>query len=245
MTWRQAMKKITFKFYGALRKFCGKEINIYGCTVNEAMRSLCIQIPALKKHIKHKQYNLKVGRRDVTQDEYIDIVKAEKDLIVRVIPAIRGAGPFALVAGAALAAMGAAGVGGAMIATVLLQLGIGLMLAGAAALLTKQPKFNQNNEGVEDSKSSSFSNLSNMIGQGKQILRVYGEMRVAGYVISQGLSSRRIDSGVDINNVQSANYERQKIELIAAKDNSGKTYNIDRNCDSVRNAAVNIKVNWS
>ncbi|MGL4674111.1 MAG: hypothetical protein ACRCXK_04545, partial [Wohlfahrtiimonas sp.] len=95
------------------------------------------------------------------------------------------------------------------------------------------------------SKSSSFSNLSNMVGQGKQILRVYGNILVAGYTISQGLMSRRIDSGVDINEVQTATYERQRIELIAAKDPNGKAYNIDRNCDSVRNASVNIQVAWS
>ena len=123
------MKKITFKFYGALRKY-GREYVLYGNTVNEAMRSLCIQINGLKKHMKYKKYNLKVGRRDVGQDEYIDGIDVEKDIVVRVIPVIHGAGPFALVAGAALAAMGAAGVGGAMIATVLLQLGIGLMLSG-------------------------------------------------------------------------------------------------------------------
>ena len=148
-------------------------------------------------------------------------------------------------AGAALAGMGAMGVGGAAVAAVLLQMGVGLMLSGAAALLTKQPKFNQDHQGVEDSKSSSFSNLSNMVGQGKQILRVYGEMLVAGYVISQGLSSRRIASGVDINDVQTANYARQNIALIAAQDPKGVAYNIDRNCDSVRNAAVNIQVAWS
>lgn len=239
------MKKITFKFYGALRKYCGKEIEIYGRTVNEAMRSLCIQIPSLKKHMKYKQYQLKVGRSEITQDQYVDILKIENDVVVSVIPAIRGAGPFALVAGAALAGMGAMGVGGAAVAAILLQAGIGLMLSGAAALLTKQPKFNQDHQGVEDSKSSSFSNLSNMVGQGKQILRVYGEMLVAGYVISQGLSSRRIASGVDINDVQTADYTRQNIALIAAQDPKGTTYNIDRNCDSVRNAAVNIQVNWS
>lgn len=239
------MKKIKFKFYGALRKYCGKEVEIYGRTVNEAMRSLCIQMPNLKKHMKYKHYQVKVGRREVTQDQYLDAIKIENDVVVSVIPAIQGAGPFALVAGAALAAMGALGVGGAAVASILLQVGIGLMLSGAAALLTKQPKFNQDYKGVEDSKSSSFSNLSNMIGQGKQILRVYGEMLVGGYVISQGLSSRRIASGIDINDVQTANYTRQNIALIAAKDPKGVTYNIDRNCDSVRNAAVNIKVAWS
>lgn len=239
------MKKITFKFYGALRRYCGKEIEIYGRTVNEAMRSLCIQIPNLKRHMKYKKYNLKVGRRDVGQDEYIDGIDVEKDIAVRVIPVIHGAGPFALVAGAALAALSYVEAF-AVIATVLLQMGVGLMMAGAAALLTKQPKFNQDHQGVEDSKSSSFSNLSNMVGQGKQIPRVYGEMRVAGYVVSQGLASRRIDAnGIDIKDVQSATYERQRIELIAAKDPSGKTYNIDRNCDSVRNAAVNIQAIWS
>lgn len=240
------MKKITFKFYGALRKYCGKEIEIYGRTVNETMRSLCIQIPSLKKHMKYKKYNLKVGRRDVGQDEYIDGIDVEKDIVVRVIPVIHGAGPFALVAGAAFAALSTTTLVSAAVGAVLLQLGIGLMLSGAAALLTKQPKFNQDHQGVEDSKSSSFSNLSNMVGQGKQIPRVYGEMRVAGYVISQGLTSRRIDAnGVDIKDVQSATYERQRIELIAAKDPSGKAYNIDRNCDSVRNAAVNIQAIWS
>lgn len=238
------MKKITFKFYGALRRYCGKEIEIYGCTVNETMRSLCIQIPNLKRHMKYKKYNLKVGRHDVGQDEYIDGVDVEKDIVVRVIPVIHGAGPFALVAGAALAALSYVETFAA-VATVLLQLGVGLMLSGAAALLTKQPKFNQDHQGVEDSKSSSFSNLSNMVGQGKQILRVYGSMLVAGYTISQGLMSRRIDAGVDINEIQTATYERQRIELIAAKDPNGKAYNIDRNCDSVRNAAVNIRVAWS
>lgn len=238
------MKKITFKFYGALCKYCGKEIEIYGRTVNETMRSLCIQIPNLKRHMKYKKYNLKVGRRDVGQDEYIDGVDVEKDIVVRVIPVIHGAGPFALVAGAALAALSYVEAFAA-VATVLLQMGVGLMLSGAAALLTKQPKFNQDHQGIEDSKSSAFSNLSNMVGQGKQILRAYGKIRVAGYTISQGLMSRRIDSGVDINEVQTATYERQRIELIAAKDPNGKTYNIDRNCDSVRNAAVNIQVAWS
>lgn len=239
------MKKITFKFYGALRKYCGKEIEIYGRTVNETMRSLCIQIPNLKRHMKYKKYNLKVGHRDVGQDEYIDGVDVEKDIVVRVIPVIHGAGPFAFVAGAALAALSYVEAFAA-VATVLLQLGVGLMLSGAAALLTKQPKFNQDHQGVEDSKSSSFSNLSNMVGQGKQILRVYGEMLVAGYVISQGLSSRRIDAwGTDIKDVQSANYVRQNVDLIASTDPNGKTYNIDRNCDSVRNAAVNIQANWS
>lgn len=238
------MKKITFKFYGALRRYCGKEIEIYGRTVNETMRSLCIQIPNLKRHMKYKKYNLKVGRRDVGQDEYIDGVDVEKDIVVRVIPVIHGAGPFALVAGAALASLSYVEAFAA-VATVLLQMGIGLMLSGAAALLTKQPKFNQDHQGVEDSKSSSFFNLSNMVGQGKQILRVYGQMLVAGYTISQGLMSRRIDSGVDINEVQTAAYERQRIELIAAKDPNGKAYNIDRSCDSVRNAAINIQASWS
>ncbi|WP_077929201.1 tail assembly protein [Wohlfahrtiimonas populi] len=240
------MKKITFKFYGALRRYCGKEIEIYGRTVNETMRSLCIQIPNLKRHMKYKKYNLKVGRRDVGQDEYIDGIDVEKDIVVRVIPVIHGAGPFALVAGAALAALSTASFVSAAVGAVLLQMGIGLMLSGAAALLTKQPKFNQDHQGVEDSKSSSFSNLSNMVGQGKQILRVYGEMLVAGYVISQGLSSRRIDAwGTDIKDVQSANYIRHSVDLIASTDPNGKTYNIDRNCDSVRNAAVNIQANWS
>ncbi|MGL4675185.1 MAG: hypothetical protein ACRCXK_10020 [Wohlfahrtiimonas sp.] len=239
------MKKITFKFYGALRKYCGKEIEIYGRTVNETMRSLCIQIPTLKRHMKYKKYNLKVGRRDVGQDEYIDGVDVEKDIVVRVIPVIHGAGPFALVAGAALAALSTTTLVSAAVGAILLQMGVGLMLSGAAALLTKQPKFNQDHQGVEDSKSSSFSNLSNMVGQGKQILRVYGQMLVAGYTISQGLMSRRIDSGVDINEVQTATYERQRIELIAAKDPNGKAYNIDRSCDSVRNASVNIQVAWS
>ena len=238
------MKKITFKFYGALRKY-GREYTIYGNTVNECMRSLCIQIHGLKKHMKYKKYNLKVGRRDVGQDEYIDGVNVEKDIVVRVIPVIHGAGPFALVAGAALAALSTVSFVSAAVGAVLLQMGIGLMLSGAAALLTKQPKFNQDHQGVEDSKSSSFSNLSNMVGQGKQILRVYGQMLVSGYVLSQGVSSRRIDSGVDINEIQTATYDRQRIELIAAKDPNGKTYNIDRNCDSVRNAAVNIRVAWS
>lgn len=239
------MKKITFKFYGALRKFCGKEIEIYGRAVNEAMRSLCIQIPSLKKHMKYKQYQLKIGRREVTQDQYVDILKIENDVVVSVIPTIQGAGPFALVAGAVLAGAGVAVGVTTAVGAILLQVGIGLMLSGAAALLTKQPKFNQDHQGVEDSKSSSFSNLSNMVGQGKQILRVYGEMQVAGYVISQGLSSRRIASGVDINDVQTANYARQNVALIAAQDPKGVTYNIDRNCDSVRNAAVNIQVKWS
>lgn len=101
------------------------------------MRSLCIQIPNLKRHMKYKKYNLKVDRHDVGQDEYIDGIDVEKDIVVRVIPVIHGAGSFALVASVALAALSTASFVSAAVGAVLLQMGIGLMLSGAVALLTK------------------------------------------------------------------------------------------------------------
>jgi len=239
------MAIVTVKMNGDLRKY-GTGFVMHADTANDVIKSLCCQIDGLKNRLKEGFYNLKINGVDVSEEQYKDIASLNSDkCVISITPAIKGAGKWGqIIAGAVLVVVGIIGnvMGGW--GTPFIQAGIGLMIGGAAALLTKAPKFNQNNQGVEDTKSSGFSNLNGMIGQGKQVMRVYGEIVTSGLTISQGITSHRSDSGSNINSIETAEYERKSIELIPATDPDGKRYNIDRGADSVKSAATVIVAKW-
>ena len=234
------MNKVTINFHGNLTQF-GDSFTLYADTVNDAIRSLVMQIDGLKQHMRKGFYRLKVGKRIVTEKEYIDVVKLDSDCIVHISPRVAGAGKFGtFIVGAVLTAVGTY-FGIAPLA----QLGVGLMIGGVAQMLTKQPSFNQDYKGIEDSKSSYFTNLQNIVGQGKQIQRVYGDIRVGSVVVSESVSSHRTDGNTKFEGIQKPNYTKHRINLIPARDPDGSSYNLDLNADSVKEAATTISVNWS
>lgn len=234
------MKKVTINFHGNLTQF-GDSFTLYADTVNEAIRSLVMQIDGLKYHLRKSFYRVQVNNKTVTHNEYISVLDASDGSVVDISPKVSGSGKFgSFIAGAVLT-----GIGFITGFVPLMQMGIGFMIGGVAQMLTKQPKFNQDYKGIEDSKSSYFTNLQNIVGQGKQIQRVYGEIRVGSVVVSESVSSHRTDGNTKFEGIQKPTYTKHRINLIPARDPDGKPYNLDLNADSVKEAATTISVNWS
>nr|WP_250581380.1 hypothetical protein [Neisseria subflava] len=70
--------------------------------------------------------------------------------------------------------------------------GVGMVAGGVAQMLTKPPKFD-GGKGVENSRNSGFSNLSNTAAQGQPMPLAYGRIYCGSRVVSQGIESRRLD----------------------------------------------------
>ena len=234
------MKKVTINFHGNLTQF-GDSFTLYADTVNEAIRSLVMQIDGLKYHLRKSFYRVRVNNKTVTHNEYISVLDVSDGSVINISPKVEGSGKFgSFIAGAVLT-----GIGLITGFTPLTQMGIGFMIGGVAQMLTKQPKFNQDYKGIEDSKSSYFTNLQNIVGQGKQIQRVYGEIRVGSVVVSESVSSHRADGNTKFEGIQKPTYTKHRISLIPARDPDGNPYNLDLSADSVKEAATTISVNWS
>lgn len=234
------MNKVTIQFHGNLAQF-GEKFELYANTANEAIRSLAMQIDGLKQYLRKGYYRVKVDNKVVTQTEYIGVLDVSDGTVIHVSPRVAGSGKFgSFIAGAVLTGLSfIPGLQG------LMPLGVGLMIGGVAQMLIKPKPFNQDHQGVEDSKSSAFTNLTNIVGQGRKIPRVYGNIRVGSVVISQELSSYRPDSSTQIDSIQKPNYIKKRIELIPATDPNGKPYNLDLNADSIKEAATTIVTEWS
>lgn len=234
------MNKVTINFHGNLTQF-GDSFTLYADTVNDAIRSLAMQIDGLKHHLKKSFYRVQVNNKTVTHSEYLSILNVSDGTVINVSPRVAGSGKFgSFIAGAVLL-----GAGLILSNPTLMWAGGAMMLGGVAQMLTKQPSFNQDYKGIEDSKSSYFTNLQNIVGQGKQIQRVYGDIRVGSVVVSESVSSHRTDGNTKFEGIQKPNYTKHRINLIPARDPDGNSYNLDLNADSVKEAATTISVNWS
>lgn len=240
------MNKITVKFHGDLKSKFGDDFKLYADSANEALHSLFCQIEGLKDHVKKGWYELRVGKKVYTEEDLQNGIDVKRSDVVHLTPKIQGAGKFgAFIAGAVLVVIGVivniySGWG-----TPFIQAGIGLMVGGVAQMLVKQPKSNTNQQGIEDSKSSAFSNLSNMPGQGKQLSRIYGEIDAGSFVASEGMSSYRPDSSYKPLSIETPTYKKTAISTIKAKDRNGQEFNTDTQDESVREAAVVISTEWS
>lgn len=240
------MNRVTIQFHGNLAQF-GEKFELYANTANEAIRSLAIQIDGLKQYLKKGYYRVKVDNKVVTQSEYIGVLDVADGTVIHVSPRVAGSGKFgSFIVGAVLTGLSfIPGIAGTPFGAGLLKVGVGFMIGGVAQMLMKPKNFNQDFKGVEDSKSSAFTNLSNMVGQGKKVPRIYGELRVGSVVVSQSTSSYRTDGTSKSPEVQTPEYIKKRIELIPAKDPAGKPYNLDLNADSIKEAATIITVKWS
>lgn len=234
------MNRVTVQFHGNLAQF-GESFTLYANTANEAIRSLAIQIDGLKQYLRKGYYRVKVDDRIVTQSEYTGILDVSDGTVIHVSPRVAGSGKFgSFIVGAVLT-----GIGLVTGFAPLTQIGIGFMIGGVAQMLIKPKAFNQDHQGIEDSKSSAFTNLSNMVGQGKKIPRIYGELRVGSVVVSQSTSSYRTDGTSKSPEIQEPKYIKKRIDLIPATDPNGKPYNLDLSADSVKEASTTITVEWS
>ena len=185
---------VNVRFYGSLKQF-GTEFRLDCKTPAEVVQALTSQIPKLRQFIQQGLFTVRVGR------EYLDNRYLEQglnqhlkeDAMVHFTPVLKGskkAGLFQTIVGAVMVVVGAftSWAGGAA----LVAGGIGLMAGGVAQMLTKMPSMSTGKD-VEKKQSTSFSNLSNMTAQGRQMPLLYGRIRAGSLVISQGVETMDIE----------------------------------------------------
>ncbi|GAA3704430.1 tail assembly protein [Oceanisphaera sediminis] len=181
----------TVRLYGDLKRF-GREFVFDVSTVGEIFRALCSQLPGFRQAMTPHHYRVRVGKGYLQADQLQQGMSqaAGPDEVIHIVPVASGAksgwGIFGVVAGAVLVVAGL--VTGQLWLT---GLGVTLMVGGAAMMLTQTPQMMDNNKGneAESSRNTSFSNVSNMLPQGRPVPLAYGEIYTGSLVISQGLYS--------------------------------------------------------
>lgn len=233
---------VNVRFYGSLKQF-GSEFNLDCKTPAEVVHALTSQIPKLRQFIQQGLFTVRVGR------EYLDNRYLEQGLnknlkenvTVHFTPVLKGskrAGLFQTIVGAVMVVAGAltSWAGGAA----LVAAGIGLMAGGAAQMLTKMPIMRgvtatgavkpENTKSKEEKRqSTSFSNLSNMVAQGKSMPLAYGLIRTGTLVISQGVETMDVErnpttSTVDNTNKPSTGNNTGIEDFNRYRDKSGRIY---------------------
>lgn len=251
---------ITVCLYGGLRE-CGRRFDLQVSSPAEAIHALMVQIPMLRKKLMKGFYQVRFGRRDWSEAELKSSFGETAEGVLHIVPRVQGAGKnggiIQTIVGVVIAVVGAYfGQGWAV------QLGIGLAIGGVSQMLTKPPKF-EGGKGVESSRNSGFSNLSNTAAQGQPMPLAYGRIYCGSRVVSQGIESRRLDGGSSsehgnsiirmVSEVAKAKQpagdkndpmavdltlgmEKSFVSGVAAVAPNGKKYNTDFSNDSVRAA---------
>ena len=184
---------ITVCLYGGLRE-CGRRFDLQVASPAEAVHALTVQIPALRQKLRQGFYQVRFGRRDWSEGELKSGFGQPAEGVLHIVPRVQGAGKnggiIQTVLGVVLIVVGAltSWSGGAS----LVVAGVGMVAGGVAQMLTKPPKF-ETGKGVESSRNSSFSNLSNTAAQGQSMPLAYGRIYCGSRVVSQGIESRRLE----------------------------------------------------
>ena len=246
---------VNVRFYGSLKQF-GSEFNLDCKTPAEVVHALTSQIPKLRQFIQQGLFTVRVGR-EYLDNRYLEQGLSQRlkdDATVHLAPTLKGSkrgGVFGAIAGAAIVAgalaLGPLGLGvfGSTSAMMIGGLGASMLLGGVAQMLTKMPtmrgvtptgavKTEINKE--EKKQSTSFSNLSNMVAQGKSMPLAYGLIRTGSLVISQGVETMDVEreptasTVVDTNKPTTGNTDNTGNsntgigDLNRYRDKSGKLY---------------------
>ena len=182
---------VNVRFYGSLKQF-GTEFRLDCKTPAEVVQALTSQIPKLRQFIQQGLFTVRVGR------EYLDNRYLEQglnqhlkdDSTVHFTPVLKGskkAGLFQTIVGAVMVVVGAV-----FQQYYLVGAGIAMVAGGVAQMLTKMPPMSTGKD-AERKQSTSFSNLSNMTAQGRQMPLLYGRIRAGSLVISQGVETMDIE----------------------------------------------------
>lgn len=190
--------QITVKFYGYLRKF-GNDFKLVDvANSSEALNALYCQINGLRKAVQtHRFFKVKLGKRYFTMPTIRDDVLQEMSDgdVLHVIPVIGGSGgAVQFVVGAVLSVVGYA-FGWTGVGAVVGTIGVGLMASGVAQMLTKTPSpDNPNRNETEKKQSTSFSNLQNLVAQGRPVPLAYGRIMIGSLIIGKGVETLNIQS---------------------------------------------------
>ncbi|QPB42237.1 tail assembly protein [Rodentibacter haemolyticus] len=199
---------VKVKFYGALKQF-GTEFELEAENTAEIIRALITQIPNLRHFLQRGLFKVRIGK-DYLDSRYVEkgmFYRLKDNITVHFTPVLKGAkkaGLFNVVVGAVLIAaswyaggaagwayLGASGYG---MATMAFMAGASMILSGVSQMLTKMPGFDSGRgDDKEKKQSTSFSNLGNLVAQGRPVPLAYGLIRTGSLIISQGVETVDVD----------------------------------------------------
>lgn len=198
---------VTVRFYGDLKRFGDKfELDIKDTA--EAIRALIVQIPNLRQAMQKGFYKVRLGSKYLTPESLEREIyhKLKDGMSIHITPVLKGAksgGVFGIVSGlfliGAALALGPLGLGLVASNTALMVGGFGasMLLGGVSQMLMKPPAMPGVSEGKEKKQSTSFSNLSNLVAQGRPVPLAYGRIMVGSLVISQGLETYDVKDEIE------------------------------------------------
>ncbi|OOF68699.1 hypothetical protein BKG95_03465 [Rodentibacter pneumotropicus] len=149
----------------------------------------------MKNHLLKGFFKVRIGRNTYLDSRYAEHEihqELSENCTVHFTPVLAGAkkgGLFQTIAGAVLVVVGAV-----FQQYYLVGAGIGMMVGGVAQMLTKTPNANNGNDRQDKQRSTSFSNISNMVAQGRAMALCYGRFRCGSLVLSQGIRTYDAES---------------------------------------------------
>lgn len=182
---------VNVKFYGGLKQF-GSQFRLNVKTVSEIVEALTQQRKGLKSYLLQGFFKVRIGRNLYLDSRYAEHEihqELDENCTVHFTPVLAGAkkgGLFQTIAGAVLVVVGAltwwTGYG-----VYAVGMGVALMAGGVAQMLTKTPDPNNGSDRQDKQRSTGFSNIANMVAQGKAIALCYGRFRCGSLILSQGI----------------------------------------------------------
>jgi len=190
------------RLYGKLGAQFGRVHRLAVENTAEAIRALCVVLPGFEQALASSEkrgirYACFLGTRNIGEDE---IRVPPGDDVIRIAPILAGAkqgGLFQTLLGAALIvaafylppAMGLAALGtqGAIVAPMMLSMGVSMALGGVSQMLSPQQRGLSAKDGPDNGASYNFNGPVNTSAQGNPVPVLYGRMIVGSAVISAGI----------------------------------------------------------
>ena len=188
------LKKI--KVYGKLRQFLGA--SYFEAAVKspqQAFSFLLANFEGLQKHMNDQMYKIKMGGREITEDDLS--MSGQGD--IQIIPVATGAGPIligaALVGGGAIAATSSVAFIAGTLASALTAVGVSMIVGGVVDMIAPQPSLGKMSISEIDPRmrgSYSFSGIQNVSTSGIPVPIIYGLVFSGSILISSGTDTAQI-----------------------------------------------------
>jgi predicted phage tail protein len=184
--------EITVKLYGNLRKF-GNEFKLIDVqNTAEALNALYCQLNGFRMAIQKGLFNIKADEKEFTMETLRDDVKEPLNdkTTIHILPIIAGSGGVVqAITGAVLVVVGFISE-----QYYLVGAGLAMIAGGVAQMLTKTPSIDQPNRNeTEKKQSTSFSNLQNLVAQGRPVPLAYGRILVGSLIIGKGVETLKVE----------------------------------------------------
>lgn len=174
--------------YGPMRAKFGRSFMLDVRSPAEAIRALCAVVKGFRAWFTERaragqHYHIFVGKKNVAENEVG--MYSGKEEPIRIAPTVRGAGNNKVL-GAILVIAGAV----LMYFTgnpYVFQIGLAMVIGGAAMMLVKVPKTPDVNASAKDKADNVFDGPVNVLAAGNCVPLLYGTMEIGSVVASAGV----------------------------------------------------------